>query len=177
MSKVKQMFYSRKYKCDVCQFKFIINNDIVKPPSYNKPPDICPSPLECPSKQFSHIQDLCTDYQEAVLQELCESSNGKGMMNSITIFVQDELTDTFKPGDHVIVYGIAMIRFKSLSLKMFMETQLFLKANNILAKNSKNYKFSALRVSDFLAFWEPYKNTNRCMIARNHIVNSLCPQV
>ncbi|KII60483.1 DNA helicase MCM9 [Thelohanellus kitauei] len=170
------MFYVRKFACQVCDYKFDIDVDIVRPLNQEVEPVACPSPDDCPSKKFVHLQDMCTDYQEVILQEVIESHNGKGMMNSITTFLQDELVDQFKPGDHVIVYGTVLVRFKTLSPNSFLNCQLFLRANNIVLKHQNNDKTQILS-ADFSNFWQNHRNNNTCGYARDQIVNSLCPQL
>ncbi len=174
---------TRYYVCTKCKFEFEITGDITRRGAFNVPLR-CPSESEDPCKgtTFNPLDSsppVCREYQEIKVQEKVQNLDIGSIPRSLIVVLTDDLADTVKPGDDVVVSGILHRRWnKNLVMDNRCDMELMLVALHITSNNEKK---SFLHVTEeskqaFAAHWSSYSARDQ-LVARNIILKSICPQI
>lgn len=105
---VTKMFeFQREYICTKCKHQIIVKAEYEHNNVINKPKK-CTNPDLCKSTTFINVNELntinCKDYQEVKIQELINNLDIGCIPNSIWVQLEDDLVDSCKPGDNVIIW-------------------------------------------------------------------------
>lgn len=174
---------TRMYLCTKCNFEFEVTGDITRRGAFNVPLR-CPSESEkeCRGTSFAAAdtaQPDCREYQEVKVQEKVSNLDIGSVPRSIVVVLTDDLADSVKPGDDVVVSGVLHRRWnRNLVQDSRCDIELMLVAEHITANNEKK---SFLHVSEeskqlFAAHWSRYAPEDQ-LAARNIILRSVCPQI
>ncbi|KAG8276710.1 DNA helicase mcm9 [Homalodisca vitripennis] len=115
---------------------------------------------------------MCCRVQEQV------SKLGMGTIpRSMWVTLEDDLVDSCKPGDDVVICGTVMRRWKPLSVGARSDIELVLAANQLqVCNDQRSAVLITQEVKDaFATFWQD--NAHRPLHARNLVLASVCPQV
>lgn len=174
---------TREYMCNRCKHTFVVNGDISQRGAFDLPSK-CPRQGEkpCYSTNFAQVADSppdCREYQEIKVQEKVQHLTVGSIPRSIIVVLMDDLADSVKPGDDVVVSGMLYRRWnKNLVQGMRSDVDLMLVAVHI---SSSNENKSFLHVTEesrqaFAAHWNKYPPRQQ-LLARNVILKSICPQI
>uniref|UniRef100_T1IPA6 DNA helicase MCM9 n=1 Tax=Strigamia maritima TaxID=126957 RepID=T1IPA6_STRMM len=177
-SGVRILEFEKEYLCNKCKSKFTLKACIEE--SYKSPaPTTCPD-RKCTSTKFTLLptdSSRCRDYQEIKIQEQLEQSSIQ-TPRSITVVLEDDLTDACKPGDDVEVSGLVLRRWHSATPNLRPVIELFVKANYVEVINNNRGSHRLLKDEkheEFKSFWDRYKSNP--IAGRNKILENFCPQV
>ncbi|XP_042226374.1 DNA helicase MCM9-like [Homarus americanus] len=145
-------------------------------------PSRCPNPEECYCNNFTPLgassHPLHTkDYQEIKIQEQVRKLVIGTIPRSLWVTLEDDLVDSCKPGDDVLICGTVHRRWLPVVRDSRPNIDLVLKANNIAIHNkqrSGNIVTDEMR-EEFAEFWEHHKYDP--LRGRDIILSSFCPQV
>ncbi|KAJ8891487.1 hypothetical protein PR048_004015, partial [Dryococelus australis] len=176
----KILEFQRDYICTKCKHSFQIQADyeqfyVMTPPSR------CPNPDPCKSSNFKGVKTLdqrnCKDFQEIRIQEQVTKLKVGMIPRSMAVTLEDDIADSCKPGDDVLVSGTVMRRWRGLSAGSRSDIELVLKANHVQVCNDQRANLLMTQeVRDFFQqFWDSH--ADRPLVARDFILASLCPQV
>lgn len=174
---------TREMQCHKCKHTFTVVGDISQRGAFDMPAK-CPKPgeKECYSTSFAVVegdQPDCREYQEVKVQEKVKSVNIGSVPRSIIVILTDDIADSAKPGDDVLVIGVLRFRWnKPLVSDVRADIELMLVAESI--QNSNDTK-SYLHVTDesrkaFEEHWSQRPITEQ-LLARDVIIKSMCPQI
>ena len=148
-------------------------------------PTKCPGDRQeqCNSTKFTEVEQNqdnandCKDYQEIRIQEQVSKLTIGTVPRSITVVLEDDLVDSVKPGDDVIVNAIVFQRWKKVKDGERCDLQLCLFA--VFIEQNTVSVDSGSCVTDFEhefeAFWLKYEKSR--ITGRDLILKSFCPQV
>ncbi|CAL4064896.1 unnamed protein product, partial [Meganyctiphanes norvegica] len=117
------------------------------------------------------------DYQEIKIQEQVQKMVVGTIPQSIWVTLEDDLVESSKPGDDIIVCGTVMQRWRPVTKDSRPDIEMVIKANNITIRNKQR---AGAIVTDemcekFKEFWNVHKFDP--LSGRNIILASFCPQV
>jgi DNA helicase MCM9 len=148
-------------------------------------PTSCPgdSQESCNSTKFVESQpsnygvDNCKDYQEIRVQEQVSKLQIGNVPRSITVILEDDLIDSCKPGDNVLINATVFQRWKRLRENDRCDVQICLYANYVELINDEMQAGSQLLdfENEFQRHWEKYADNP--MVGRNVLLESFCPQI
>ena len=183
-SAMKMVVNQKLFTCNKCNAPI---RQLYDKAQYNliEKPTKCPGDRQesCNSTKFTECEsttensDDCKDYQEIRIQEQVSKLTIGTVPRSITVILEDDLVDSVKPGDDVIVNGVVFQRWKKLKDGERCDLQLcllaiFIEQNTVAVDSSSS-------VTDFETvfeeFWAKYKNER--IKGRDLILKSFCPQV
>ncbi|XP_037304497.2 DNA helicase MCM9 [Pungitius pungitius] len=177
----KVLEYERDYICTKCRHVFTVQADFVQFYIF-VPPESCPNPEGCNSFKFSCLSAgsepaFCKDFQEIKIQEQVQRLSVGSVPRAMLVVLEDDLVDSCKSGDDVIVYGVMYQRWKPFYEGTCCDVELVLKANNIEVNNQQASASHLMKdvQKEFEDFWNNYKHDP--IAGRNAILSSLCPQV
>jgi DNA helicase MCM9 len=104
---VKMLEAQREYICTRCKSREVVNADIAQNYVIN-PPVVCSGtgkPCKFPKFELIQSSTVCKDYQEIKIQEQVQKLRVGSIPRSIVLLLEDDLVDTCKPGDDVVVLG------------------------------------------------------------------------
>lgn len=178
----KMLEYQRKYVCVKCKYENIIEAEfehryILKPPSKCGNSD-----KACRSSTFTQVQlvsrEHCKDYQEIKIQEQVNKLSIGTIPGSMWVVLEDDLVDSCKPGDDVIICATVRRRWRPIGQNKKSEVDLVLQANFIEVCNAQRCEVIATApdIKDcFNEFWLKYE---ACPLkGRDRILASVAPQV
>ncbi|CEG48936.1 dna replication licensing factor mcm9 [Plasmopara halstedii] len=189
---IKMQETEREYQCCSarCGYRFLVRSD---PEQGNilEIPKVCPSDntgdpssggkKPCKSVQFMPIKSaentVVSDHQVIKIQEQASKLGVGSIPRSILVVLEDDLVDSVKAGDHVIVVGILMRMWKPCVKGIRCDLETTIKANSIRIKNATAPQVlvtEELR-AEFTQFWSKHKHD--AIRGRNEIVASICPKV
>lgn len=217
--------YKREYKCNKCAHEFTVHADYDQYYAIEVPPQ-CPNPnSRCKSTAFQPVEknvplyrrDFQVDFvhievilllcilslnsQEIKLQEPMHQLAVGTVPSSMWITLEDDLVDTCKPGDDVMVWfvekiitklqvhllcnnclfhpsGLVKRRWRPLMRGQRSILEIVLKGNYLEVKNEVKAVNSTVNEElneDVKRFWS--KHANAPLVGRNIILSSFCPQV
>ena len=185
-SSAKILEYKKEYMCTNCKNVFSLQADFQL--HYAVPtPTSCPVSYECSGKKFVVMTGndgttgpkKCKDYQEIRVQEQVRKLSMGTIPRSLTVVLEDDLVDSCKPGDDIVIFGSVMCRWHPSTTGKPCDLELVLKANNIEVCNERHTSagvdLEELQ-DEFQCFWATHSEDSM-MKGRNHILASLCPQV
>jgi DNA helicase MCM9 len=114
---VKLLERTKTYTCGSsrCKHKFTVSADLMQG-NILIPPTACPSNTGnlCKSTTFQQVEDetLACDYQEIKIQEQVQNLAVGSIPRSIIVVLVDDLVDSCKPGDDVVVVGLMIRRWQ-----------------------------------------------------------------
>ncbi|OWZ16634.1 DNA replication licensing factor, partial [Phytophthora megakarya] len=189
---IKMQEMEREYQCcNVrCGHRFLVKSD---PEQGNvlEIPKVCPSnstgdtssggKKPCKSTQFMPLggadSSVVSDHQVIKIQEQASKLGVGSIPRSILVVLEDDLVDSVKAGDQVIVVGILMRTWKPCVRGVRCDLETTIKANSIRIKNATTSQVlvtEELR-AEFAQFWARHKRDP--VRGRNEIVASICPKV
>jgi DNA helicase MCM9 len=201
---VKMLENQRVYVCKntKCRHRFTLEAD-VEQGNILVAPKTCPSNdgggsgdssmehvSKCKSTVFEVVETRCSDYQEIKLQDKMQYLMVGSIPRSIIVVFQDDLVDKCMAGDDIAVTGTLLRRWKSSIPGVRAELDTLLVANSVKVRNkvsASDFVSDELR-NEFLNFWKKHNgpqpsisdpDTFPCspLIARNLIIESVCPQL
>lgn len=170
---------TREYICSKCKNTIVVTGDISQRGAFTVPTRC---PRSCPGTKFVPLDDVppvCREYQEIKVQEKVQHLDVGSIPRSLIVILTDDLADSVKPGDDVVVSGILYRRWnKPLIVDSRSDVELMLVALHI---SSNNEKKSFLHVTEeskqaFASHWASHPPTEQ-LTARNLILKSICPQI
>lgn len=180
-SSESRMLTSKKVvECGKCNHEFYVNVDYEQYYEYSPPP-LCPNPEGCSHSQFKDkeqfCQDFCRDYQEVKVQEQVSNLSLGTIPRSVWVTLEEDLVDSCKPGDDVLIIGCVKRRWKKLGKGKNDRTDidLVIQANSVQVNNQKQLHahISQEMEQEIKLFWEQ----NKDMDGRNKLLSMFCPQV
>ncbi|RLN80559.1 hypothetical protein BBO99_00004405 [Phytophthora kernoviae] len=189
---IKMQETEREYQCSNahCGHRFLVKSD---PEQGNilEIPKVCPSDSTggtssggkkpCKSTQFIPVggadSSVVSDHQVIKIQEQASKLGVGSIPRSILVVLEDDLVDSVKAGDQVVVVGILMRTWQPCIRSVRCDLETTIKANSIRIKNATTSQVLVTEElqAEFAQFWAKHK---RCpMRGRNEIVASICPKV
>ncbi|KAK4316464.1 hypothetical protein Pmani_012366 [Petrolisthes manimaculis] len=178
---VKMLEFQKEFMCSKCKHVFTVKGDHDQYYHLSKP-GRCPNPDGCYNNMFTPLTTSnrpihTKDYQEIKIQEQVQKLVVGTIPRSLWVTLEDDLVDTCKPGDDVLLCGSVHRRWRMMTRDVRPDIDLVLKANNVMVRNKQR---SGTVVTDelkeeFVDFWEHYKYDP--LAGRNTILASFCPQV
>ncbi|KAK3103220.1 hypothetical protein FSP39_017519 [Pinctada imbricata] len=178
---VRMLEYEREYICTKCRNVFSVQADFEQYYSVCKPSKC--SNETCNSTSFTSLSDTgcqpqkCRNYQEIKIQEQVQRLAPGTIPRSIWVVLDDDLVDTCKAGDDVIICGIIKRRWRPTSIDAKCDIEVVMQANHVQVTNEQRnivLVTQELR-NEITKFWEDHKLNP--LSGRNEILASLCPQV
>ncbi|KAI5065345.1 hypothetical protein GOP47_0020040 [Adiantum capillus-veneris] len=177
---IKLLEGERLYECNKCKHRFKIYPDLETGNSLQQPTS-CPSQRTkpCLGTSFHAVEGttVCHDYQEIKIQENVHTLGVGSVPRSISVVLKDDLVDTVKAGDDIVVTGILFAKWRSLIKEVRCDLELMLLANFIRKAN----QFRSVddipeeTLGQFQQFWSQYQQNP--FKGRNTILQSICPQI
>ncbi|MCO5589374.1 hypothetical protein L7F22_043341 [Adiantum nelumboides] len=177
---IKLLEGERLYECNKCKYRFKIYPDLETGNSLQQPTS-CPSQRTkpCTGTSFHAVEGttVCHDYQEIKIQENVHMLGVGSVPRSISVVLKDDLVDTVKAGDDIVVTGILFAKWRSLVKDVRCDLELMLLANFIRKAN----QFRSVDdipeevLGQFEQFWSQYQQNP--FKGRNAILQSICPQI
>lgn len=143
---------------------------------------VCPSENSgkpCKSTQFDIVENsrVVSDHQIIKIQEQVSKLGVGSIPRSILVVLEDDLVDSVKAGDHVVVVGILMRCWRPVIKDIRCDLETIVKANSIRIKNatSAHVLVTEELKKEFAHFWKQHEREP--MRGRNEIIASICPKV
>ncbi|CAH0385263.1 unnamed protein product [Bemisia tabaci] len=175
----KMLEYQRDYICLKCKKRFTVKAAYEKMYILSGPTK-CENE-DCPSTNFTPVKTIeCVnykDYQEIKMQEQVGKLGMGVMPRSMWATLEDDLVDTCKPGDDIVVCGTVRRRWRPFSQGARIDCELALQVNHISVCNDQRSSvlLSNEVKAEFVEFWK--KNALHRLAARNLILASIAPQI
>ncbi len=126
------------YKCSNCGATYKV--EITKS---SKPMAMCEV---CKKKiDFAEEESYFVDMQMAEMQELLERLKGGAPASNIQLMIEDDLVNTYNPGDNLIINGILRIRLPPQKAKM---ENVYLKYIDVVCIEKMQKDFEQLEISE-----------------------------
>ncbi|XP_059486449.1 DNA helicase MCM9-like isoform X2 [Neocloeon triangulifer] len=179
-SVAKMLEFQRVYRCKKCKFA----NTVIADYELNYcivPPRKCGHPDGCTNTSFEVLQPVdglnYKDFQEIKLQEQVTKLSIGTMPRSMLVTLEDDLVDSCKPGDDVVLCGIVSRRWKNLGAHKRTDIELVLKANHLQVCNNQQTAVLVTKETheECLQFWRQHSKAP--LVGRDLILASMCPQV
>ncbi|KAJ3109661.1 DNA helicase mcm9 [Phlyctochytrium planicorne] len=182
----KMIQTAKIFRCTKCNGRFSVAFDRSLYNAFPKPtrckgfPDQSP----CNGKKFVEINyepgsvpTFCKDYQEIKVQELITKLSFGTIPRSITVILEDDITDLCKAGDDVTIMGVSLLRYKPLVETKRVESEVAMLANSIEVNNDQGGAgiLTEELKAEFKQHWEQHSGTP--MAGRDVILKSFCPTV
>jgi len=134
-------------------------------------PSICPICGEGGGK-FIQVKEKSkyVDWQKVVLQEKPEDVPGGQMPRSIEVYLTEDLVDTARPGDRVLVVGIPKLERQGSMRSLLYD--IYLEANNIRVSDKSLEEITITREDE-----EAIKELARDPWVRERIIASIAPSI
>lgn len=188
---VRMLEVSKKYECQNprCQYRFTVLADPEQDNMLPQPRS-CPSPSsdtagdsgkKCTSTNLRELEGhrVCVDYQELKIQDSFDRVSLGSIPRSIIVILEADLVDKFNAGDDVIIVGVLVRQWKPVYKKSRCNVDIALRANSMQALNAQDRQrvVTSETVSQFESFWQPFRDSDQCLIGRDIIIRSICPQL
>ncbi|XP_071740444.1 probable DNA helicase MCM9 [Rutidosis leptorrhynchoides] len=177
---VKMIEGERQFECRKCKHRFKVYPELESRNSIPKP-ICCPSQKSkyCESTNFTLLEgnQVCHDYQEIKIQESIRVLGIGAIPRSIPVILQDDLVDTVKAGDDVIVTGVLTAKWSPDLKDVRCDLEPVLVANYVRRINEVKLDIEIPEdiIQQFKNFWSDFKDTP--LKGRNAILRAICPQV
>lgn len=143
---------------------------------------MCPSETSgkpCKSTQFDIVENsrVVSDHQVIKIQEQVSKLGVGSIPRSILVVLEDDLVDSVKAGDHVVVVGILMRCWRPVIKDIRCDLETIVRANSIRIKNATaaHVLVTEELKKEFAHFWQQHARDP--VRGRNEIVASICPKV
>lgn len=170
----------RQFECEKCGHQFTVEAEIEAGATIQLP-STCPSShaKPCKGSSFRHMTELQkhSDFQEVRLQEKSQNLEVGSMPRSITVVLQDDLVDTCRAGDDVVVTAVVSQQWQSCRPGLRCAVDLNLMANNISVAAAKKATIEVSPESKkmFESFWLEHKEQR--LAGRSKLLACFCPQI
>jgi DNA helicase MCM9 len=100
---IKMLEFEKEFECLSCKKRIKCTAEIEQNNTITKP--ISCTDFDCNGKKFKAIEDtkVCKDYQEIKIQDKISQLKVGSIPRSITVILEDDLVDTCKAGDDVVI--------------------------------------------------------------------------
>ncbi|KAF8562535.1 hypothetical protein P879_11918 [Paragonimus westermani] len=173
------------FTCSKCGFQFYVDANFESHFSI-KPPRFCPNrDLPCSSPYLRPSPDrvfYAKNYQEVWIHERFRCLTVGVMPRSISASFEDDLLETVKPGDDVVINGIVTRRWQPPRDGVPCGILLWIKVNYVenLSELKTGVNASHVpseRVAEFESLWSKHNTFMDALESRNILLRSLCPEV
>ncbi|CAM9666352.1 unnamed protein product, partial [Hapterophycus canaliculatus] len=138
---------------------------------------------QCKGMRFlEHGEHKYSDYQEIKVQEQAQKLSVGSIPRSMVILLQDDLVESCKAGDDVVVVGELLRRWMPVFEGVRCDVQVTLRANSVTVQSGSDQGSSQASTDlheelrqEFVELWEA--NAHRPLAVRNHVIASVCPQI
>ncbi|XP_066371272.1 probable DNA helicase MCM9 isoform X2 [Miscanthus floridulus] len=172
---VKMIEYERCYMCRKCKHSFEVYPELEARNRINLPP-LCPKG-GCTSASFQFVEGstICHDYQEIKIQENVQLLGIGSIPRSMPVILMDDLVDSIKAGDDVIITGILSAKWSPDIKDVRSNLDPMLLANYVRRTNElkADVDIPAETGDEFECFWEDHAPLQ----GRNLILKGICPQI
>ncbi|VDL91222.1 unnamed protein product [Schistocephalus solidus] len=148
----------RTYSCQKCAFIFTVQADFAEYFALRQPTR-CPNTLEnCPSNSFYPLKQTeyhLENYQEIRVNEQFSCLSVGKMPRSICACLNNDLVDTVRPGDDIILNGVLTHRWRIARPGAACEIELVC----------------------FLDYWTGVDSFTTALDLRNELLKVLCPEI
>ncbi|KXG19610.1 probable DNA helicase MCM9 isoform X2 [Sorghum bicolor] len=174
---VKMIEYERCYMCRKCKHSFEVYPELEARNRINLPP-LCPKASRgCTSASFQFVEGstICHDYQEIKIQENVQLLGIGSIPRSMPVILMDDLVDSIKAGDDVIITGILSAKWSPDIKDVRSNLDPMLLANYVRRTNElkSDIDIPAETGDKFGCFWEDHAPLE----GRNLILKGICPQI
>ncbi|XP_073141326.1 probable DNA helicase MCM9 isoform X2 [Henckelia pumila] len=174
---VKMIEGEKIFECRVCKHRFKVYPEVETRNSIPRP-TFCPS-QNCESSRFQMVEDnkMCLDYQEIKIQESTQVLGVGAIPRSIPIILKNDLVDTVKAGDNVIVTGVLTAKWSSDVKDVRCDLDPVLIANYVRRMNElkSDVDIPDDVIAKFRQFWLDFRDSP--LKGRNAVLRGICPQV
>lgn len=143
---------------------------------------MCPSETSgkpCKSTQFDVVENsrVVSDHQVIKIQEQVSRLGVGSIPRSILVVLEDDLVDSVKAGDHVVVVGILMRCWQPVVRDIRCDLETIVRANSIRLTNATTAHVLVTEElkTEFARFWD--RHAGDPIRGRNDIIASICPKV
>ncbi|KRX99443.1 DNA helicase MCM9, partial [Trichinella pseudospiralis] len=180
VSQLRLIQTRKEMKCRRCGYKFFYDASFDQCYRLTNPKS-CPSPVGCGSTKFEDIITagsppitFCRRYQEVKLHDVNNLSNSGPLSESVVVALEEELVDSCRLGEVVLITGILCRRCQPLKKLQEPRFQIVLRATHVAsAPKSQNLELAHDAIEEFKEFWSNYKQTP--IVGRNVILSNFCP--
>ncbi|KAL7064354.1 hypothetical protein AAHC03_04995 [Spirometra sp. Aus1] len=176
----------RTYSCQKCAFIFTVQADLAEYFALRQP-SRCPNTLEhCPSTSFHPLKQTenhLENYQEIRVNEQFSCLSVGKMPRSICACLNNDLVDTVRPGDDIILNGVLTHRWRIPRPGAACEIELVVVANYIENRSEMKYRGETVGGMSrdvrkcFLDYWTEADSFAVALDLRNELLKALCPEI
>lgn len=133
--------------------------------------------LHCKFDEDEDEEVVYDDVQDCRIQEPMSQLQLGAMPRSMTVILLNELVDSCRPGDDVLVVGVMRCRWKPFKPDLKCDGEFFLTALNIQVKTQGPFEWRPADATGlfFREFWTQHCNDR--LFGRNIIIDSVCPEI
>ncbi|KRX84569.1 DNA helicase MCM9 [Trichinella sp. T6] len=180
VSQLRLIQTRKEMKCRRCGYKFFYDASFDQCYRLTNPKS-CPSPVSCGSTKFEDIITVgsppitfCRRYQEVKLHDVSNLANSGPLNESVVVALEEELVDSCRLGEVVLITGILYRRCQPLKKLQEPRFQIVLRATHVAsAPKSQNLEMAHDVIEEFKEFWSNYEQTP--LVGRNVILSNFCP--
>ncbi|KRY42698.1 DNA helicase MCM9, partial [Trichinella spiralis] len=180
VSQLRLIQTRKEMKCRRCGYKFFYDASFDQCYRLTNPKS-CPSPVGCGSTKFEDIITagsppitFCRRYQEVKLHDVSNLANSGPLNESVVVALEEELVDSCRLGEVVLITGILCRRCQPLKKLQEPRFQIVLRATHVAsAPKSQNLEMAHDVIEEFKEFWSNYEQTP--IVGRNVILSNFCP--
>ncbi|KAJ4431896.1 hypothetical protein ANN_20502, partial [Periplaneta americana] len=176
----KMLEFQRIYVCSKCKYTETVKADYEQYYTISSPSK-CSNPEQCKGINLQPIKATDNfnykDYQEIKIQEQVTKLKMGTIPRSMWVTLEDDMVDSCKPGDDVVICGTVMRRWRHMYDGSRSDIELVLKANHTQVCNDQRSSVLVTNETrdEFSKYWDAH--SQEPLEARNHILASICPQV
>ncbi|KAG8468440.1 hypothetical protein KFE25_013523 [Diacronema lutheri] len=180
---VRMLHFERKVACAKCGAIHRVRAELERRNEMVMPTE-CGSEAgarACTSAKFVDVEgtEVCRDYQELRVQEQVQKLDVGSIPRSITVVLDNDLVDSAKPGDDVIVTGVMLRRWRPVRADARLDVELVMRANHVTVCNQL---IGAGLVTEhacaqFDAFWRRHGRGYGRFRARDLLLRAVCPEL
>ncbi|KRZ18851.1 DNA helicase MCM9, partial [Trichinella zimbabwensis] len=180
VSQLRLIQTRKEMKCRRCGYKFFYDASFDQCYRLTNPKS-CPSPVGCGSTKFEDIITagsppitFCRRYQEVKLHDVNNLANSGPLNESVVVALEEELVDSCRLGEVVLITGILCRRCQPLKKLQEPRFQIVLRATHVAsAPKSLNLEMAHDAIEEFKEFWSNYEQSP--IVGRNVILSNFCP--
>ncbi|XP_066383534.1 probable DNA helicase MCM9 isoform X2 [Miscanthus floridulus] len=178
---VKMIEYERCYMCRKCKHSFEVYPELEARNRINLPL-LCPKASSgCTSASFEFVEGstICRDYQEIKIQENVQLLGIGSIPRSMPVILMDDLVDSIKAGDDVIITGILSAKWSPDIKDVRSNLDPILLANYVRRTNELkvDVDIPVETKVKFERFWKKHRDRDTPLQGRNLILEGICPQI
>jgi DNA helicase MCM9 len=178
---LKTLEYERAFECTKCRYVFTVQADVEQYHMFPEPAT-CPAMNDppCKGRKFRYVDGTAKhkDYQEIKVQEKMLHLQQGQMPKSMIIILEDDLVDSCKGGDDVILTGVVMRRWRPLQSQLRCDVAIVVVAHGIYVQNEED-RASVVTPEQrafFDAHWRQYRDERAAELrGRDRLLYAMCP--